>query len=167
MRKSTWLAVVVCLVTVVVPGLFIGALLRIIYIAGLKVGGLPDPLSLHMVFGIDSLRNVVMWILVHGVGEAFQGAIAGFVGAALTGLICRGANILKAVCITGAIYTGLMCIVFLISIVGGWAGTDVTDEVGSVFQIAGLWCGLMIGAAAMRERDRAAAAFDENKNRAT
>jgi hypothetical protein len=74
-RKSTWLAVIVCLVTVVVPGLFIGGLLKLIYIAGLKVGGLPDPLSLHMIFGIDTLRNVVMWVLIYGVGEAFHEAL--------------------------------------------------------------------------------------------
>jgi hypothetical protein len=73
-----------------------------------------------------------------------HGGIAGAVAVGLTIVICRGANIAKAAFITGALYTGLIALVFLLAL---FTIGITRDAVASVFHLVGLWVGLISVAA--------------------
>lgn len=142
--KPTWLAVIVCVVAVIVPGLMVGAAASIVFRIFAAQEPAPDPFGLHMLFGIDAISKVLSWIFYVGISSAVHGAIAGAVAVGLTRVICRGANIARATFITGALYTGLIALVFLLSLfTSGITG----DAVASIFQLVGLWVGLISVAA--------------------
>lgn len=146
--KPTWLAVIVCVIAVIVPGLFVGGAVAYVYRMFVVQGPAPDPFGLHFLFGIDTISKILSWIFYWifyvEMSSAVHGGIAGAVAVGLTIVICRGANIAKAAFITGALYTGLMAFVFLLALLtGGFTG----DEVASVFQLVGLWVGLFSVAA--------------------
>jgi hypothetical protein len=144
MAKSTWVAVIVCLFTVVIPGLIIGAAVSYVFRMFLALVPMPDPFSLHFIFGIETISKILSWIIYVGMSSALHGGIAGAVAAGLTSLICRGANITKAAFITGALYTGLLTFGFLVT---PFTSAVYSDAVASVFQLVGLWAGLISVAA--------------------
>jgi hypothetical protein len=140
MAKSTWVAVIVCVIAVIVPGLIVGAAVSYVFRMSLALVSAPDPLSLHFLFGIDTISKILSWIFYVGVSSAVHGGIAGAVAVGLTRLICRGANIAKAAFITGGLYTGLIALAFLVTL---FTSNFTSDAVASVFQLVGLWVGLI------------------------
>jgi hypothetical protein len=137
--KRTWLAVIVCIVAVIVPGLVIGAAASFVFRMFAGQQSVPDPFSLHMLFGIDTVSSILSWIFYVGMSAAVHGGIAGAVAVGLTRVMCRTANIAKAAFITGVLYTGLIAVIFLLAVLT----TGITDDaVASVFQLVGLWLGL-------------------------
>ncbi len=142
--KPTWLAVIVCVIAVIVPGLIVGAAASFVFRMFAGRERAPDPFGLNMFFGIDAISKILSLIFYVGMSAWVHGAIAGAVAAGLTRVICRGANILKAASITGALYTGLMVLVLLLSLS---VPSNTSDSVATVFQLVGLWCGLISVAA--------------------
>ena len=142
--KRTWLAVIVCVVAVIVPGLLVGAAASFVFRMFVGQQSAPDPFGLHMLFGIDAISKVLSWIFYVGMSSAVHGGIAGAVAAGLTTVVCRGANVAKAAFITGVLYTGLIAVIFLLALFT--TGID-GDAVASVFQLIGLWVGLISVAA--------------------
>ena len=143
-RSATWLAVIVCLVAVIVPGLIVGAAASFVFRLFAGSQSAPDPFGLHFLFGIDTISKILSWIFYVGMSSAVHGGVAGAVAAGVTILICRGANIVKAASVTGALYTGFLALIFMLSLfTSGITG----DAVASVFQLVGLWVGLLSVAA--------------------
>jgi hypothetical protein len=138
--KSTWMAVIACVIAVIVPGLIVGAAVSFIYRMSVAFQPAPDPFSLHFLFGIDAISKILRWIFYVGMPSAVHGGIAGAVAVGVTKLICRGANIAKAAFITGALYTGLIALGFLATFL---VSNFSSDTVASVFQLVGLWVGLL------------------------
>jgi len=105
---------------------------------------LPDPFGLHFFFGIDWLVKPLVWIFDVGSGSALRGGIAGAVAVAVTKLLCRRANMLKAAFITGIAYTVLVALAFVVTLFTiGITG----DAVATVIELIGLWIGLFSVAA--------------------
>jgi hypothetical protein len=140
--KPPWLAVIVCVIAVIVPGLIVGAAASFVF--RIFAGPAPDPFGLHMLFGIDAVSKVLSWCLYVGMSAAVHGAIAGAVAVGLTRVICRGANIATATLVTGVLYGGLVASVFLLSL---FTRGITEDAVASVFQVVGLEIGLVSVAA--------------------
>src|ERR1700691_217680 len=99
MGKSRSLAVIVCMIAVIVPGFIVGGVAAFVF--RMLAGPAPDPFGLHMLFGIDAVSNVLSWVLHVGISSWVHGAIAGAAAGGLTRVICRKANVAKAMFITG------------------------------------------------------------------
>jgi hypothetical protein len=142
--KPTWFAVIVCVIAVI-PGIIVGAVVSFVYRMFVVQGPAPDPFGLHFLFGIDTISKILSWVFYWifyvEMAAVLRGGIAGAVSVGLTIVICRGANIAKAAFITGALYTGLIALVFF----GGLFTIGITrDAVVSVFELVGLWVGLIL-----------------------
>ena len=142
-RTWTWLAVILCVIAVI-PGHVVGGVAEYLFRLSIPQGMLPDPLSLHFLFGIDWLAKPLAWIFVVGLASAIRGGVAGAIAVAVTRCLCRRANILKAAIVTGTVYTVVVVLAFIVSLFT--IGID-SDAVASVLELIGLWIGLFSVAA--------------------
>ena len=117
--KPTWLAVIVCVIAVIIPGLIVGGAVAYVYRMLVVQGPAPDPFGLHFLFGIDTISKILSWIFYWifyvEMSSAIHGAVAGAVAVGVTMLICRGANIVKAAFVTGALYLDFLLSYFCLS----------------------------------------------------
>ena len=154
MRKQTWFAVIVCIV-LMVPSFFVGAIVKIIYHAVVfyLTGPDPDPFHMHSWLGVDAVRIVWRWMYRDVMPNLLQGLFAGVLAFELTSYVCRGAGLIKAAFIAGLVYTMLVAfslIVFLPQ------AALARDALLSVYQLIGIWCGLLREMACAYSDERAA-----------
>jgi hypothetical protein len=141
MRRQTWFAVIVCIV-LMVPSLFIGAVVKIIYHAVVLyfTGPDPDPFHMHSWFGVDAVRAVWSWMYRDVMPNLLQGLFAGVLAFELTSYVCKGARIIKAGFITGLVYTALVTLSVVVFLP---QAAFARDALLSVYQLIGVWCGLL------------------------
>jgi hypothetical protein len=138
MRQQTWFAVVVCVIAVI-PGFFVGGLVKaVMYVFGGWAEN-SDFLYLHALFGLDGPGALYNFIFAHAIPDTFQGGVGGFVAVWITEKAARGANYALAATITGALYTGFVaCLILVI-----FMHLGITSEMLlSICQCVGLWIGL-------------------------
>jgi hypothetical protein len=126
-----------------VPGWFVGAAVKGVLRLFMGYESVPDPFSLRLLFGIDTISKILSWIFYFGMTAAVQGAIAGAVAIVITGWLFRSASVVGAALVTGALYTAIVVFLFALT----FFEVGIThDVVISVFQMFGLWVGLISGA---------------------
>jgi hypothetical protein len=138
MRQQTWFACLVC-VFGVLPGFAVGALLKILMYVfdGWAEGS--DFLYLRALFGLETPRMIYELIFSNAIPNLFQGGMAGLVAVLITEKICKGANHYIAVCITGALYTGILIPILFLT----WLKLGLTSEMLiAICQLVGLCIGL-------------------------
>src|ERR1700747_2401651 len=143
MRQQTWFATVVCTIAVL-PGFIVGGLAKaLLYIFGGWADG-ADLLYLHALFGIETPGKIYEWVFVQALPNFIQAVTAGFVAVWLMEKIATGATYNLAPTITGALYTGFLICLLVISL----PKLGVTSEMLlSTVQCVGLWAGLGSAAA--------------------
>ncbi|THD68431.1 MAG: hypothetical protein E7813_10400 [Bradyrhizobium sp.] len=114
MRQQTWFATVVCTIAVL-PGFAVGALFKaFLYVFGGWAEG-SDFLYLRAIFGLETPGKIYGWIFTQALPDTVQAVLAGYIAVMITERICKGADNVLAVRITGGIYTGfLICLVLFI-----------------------------------------------------
>jgi hypothetical protein len=145
MREQTWFAVVVCTIGVI-PGFIVGGLFKILmYVFGGWAEN-SDFLYLHRLFGLEAPGALYNFIFANALPNGFQALIAGFVAVWIMEKIARGSHYGLAAMITGALYTGfLVCLIIL-----SFANFGITSEMLlSICQCVGLWVGLGSAAASL------------------
>jgi hypothetical protein len=141
--RRTWLAVMVCVIAVIVPGIFVGGAVAFVYRLFSLGGPAPDPFGLSFLVGIDGPGRLLKWFFTEGLASAIHGGIAGFVAAGLTGLLFRQV-ILIAALVTGFLYSVFIVLLIAASVV---TSTIDSNSLLSMLQLLGLWIGLIAGAA--------------------
>jgi hypothetical protein len=138
MRQQTWFAVIVCTIGVL-PGFIVGAFLKaIMYVFG-GWAETSDFLYLHALFGFETPGMIYHWIFGEALPNFFQALTGGFVAVWLMEKIAKGANYHTAATITGALYTGfVLCLIVISLVTVGMTGAMVL----STIQCVGIWCGL-------------------------
>jgi len=151
MRQQTWFAVIVCALGVL-PGFIVGALLKaLMYVLG-GWAETSDFLYLHALFGFETPSMIYHWIFGEALPNFFQALIAGFVAVWLMEKIAKGANYLTAATITGALYTGfVLCLIVISLVTVGMTNAMVLATI----QCVGIWCGLESAAVSLPAPQRA------------
>jgi hypothetical protein len=145
-RKYTWLAAVLCIVAVI-PAHMVAGVAEYVYQHA--VGEmLPDPFGLHFIFGVDWLARPLAWIVVVGIGSVLRGIVAGALAAWVTNRLVRRASIMRAAFTTGAAYTVLTAIAFVVTL---FTIGVTRDAVETILELIGLWIGLFSVAASAPE----------------
>jgi len=141
MRKQIWFAIAVCVIAVL-PGLAIGAVAVMIWklMVVWQIGPEPDFYMMRSLFSFQAPSDIIKWLMYSAVPAWLHGAIAGYFALIVTAWAYQGRNIEMAAYTTGALYSGalLMLIIMSFSIVGA-----KFTYVEAALQLIGLWCGLV------------------------
>jgi hypothetical protein len=84
----TWLAIIVCAVTIVIPGLLVGAAGAFIYrlFVSRDLGPDPDVLMMRTLFGFDAPGQLIKWTFYVGIPSGIHRGIPALIAA---GSPCR------------------------------------------------------------------------------
>jgi hypothetical protein len=153
MRQQTWFATIVCAIAVL-PGFLLGGLFKgFLYVFSGWTEGY-DFLYLRAIFGLEVPGKIYEWVFAQAIPTLMQGAIGGFFAVWLMEKIAKGAQHSLAATITGALYTGFLVCLLVISL----PRVGVTnDMLLSIVQCVALWVGLGSAAATLPVPKRATA----------
>lgn len=151
-RRATWLAIIICVLLVVIPGLLVGAIGSYVYKFSIawSVGSDPDFFMLRTFFGIATPGLIIKWLMYEGFPSAIHGGVAGALAVLLTDRVYKGANLPIVAYATGTLFTGILLVILGLSVV--LKGFDA-QVIASIFQLVGLWCGLLSVAASVEEEN--------------
>jgi hypothetical protein len=145
MRQQTWFAVIVCIIAVI-PGFIVGALAKALMQV---LGGWAensDFLYLRALFDFETPGALYNFIFAGAVPNGMQGLTAGFVAVWIVEKVAKGANYGLSATITGALYTGFLLCLIVITL----AKLGITQEMLlSICQGVRLWIGLASAAAGL------------------
>jgi hypothetical protein len=96
---------------------------------------------LRTLFGIETPSKIVGWLFNGAFPAVIHGVAAGGVAMWFTGKICKGARYEIAALITGALYTGMLILVVILSLTIEGPTVHAAE---AVCQVVGLWFGLFM-----------------------
>jgi hypothetical protein len=146
-QKQLWLACVVCAISVVLPGFIGGFVAGTIYKVSAEsmIGADPDFAFLRTLFGFAAPGAIVKWIVFEAFPGIISGAVAGAIAVKLTEVICRGARYEIAAYVTGGIYTGLVIMLGILTlIISGVDLENVSSTARNLCLVIGIWLGLFM-----------------------
>jgi hypothetical protein len=101
--------------------------------------------TLRTLFGLEAPGAIVKWIVFQAFPGVISGGVAGAIALKLTEIICKGARYEIAAYVTGALYTGLIVMLGILTlVVSGVDLENVSSTALNLCIVVGIWVGLFM-----------------------